>query len=183
MWDFIVLLVFLLSSASFGVYHALCGDRQRSAEEYLLANRGMHPIPVAISVVVSALSAVTYLGVPAEIYVHGPQYGIVVANKLIVFAFVVFSFCPVLYSLKLTSINEYLELRFHKYVRYTCAGIGVTAFPVFMGISIYGPALALNAVSGLSLTLSIIVSGFVCTFYSTIGGIKAVMWADVFQVR
>ncbi|PIK50436.1 putative sodium-coupled monocarboxylate transporter 2 [Apostichopus japonicus] len=50
-----------------------------------------------------------------------------------------------------------------------------------MGISIYGPALALNAVSGLSLPGSIIVSGFVCTFYSTIGGIKAVMWADVFQ--
>lgn len=45
----------------------------------------------------------------------------------------------------------------------------------------YGPALALEATTGLSSTTSIFVVGLICTFYSSIGGIKAVLATDVFQ--
>ena len=53
---------------------------------------------------------------------------------------------------------------------------------LYMGIVLYAPALALEAVSGLSKTLSVWTIGLVCTFYSTIGGMKAVILTDVFQV-
>lgn len=49
------------------------------------------------------------------------------------------------------------------------------------GIVLYAPSLALEATTGLSSTLSIFVIGIICTFYSTIGGIKAVLISDVFQ--
>jgi sodium-coupled monocarboxylate transporter 8/12 len=52
-----------------------------------------------------------------------------------------------------------------------------------MGIVLYAPALALEAVSGLSKELSVWTIGLVCTFYSTMGGMKAVIHTDVFQVR
>ncbi|XP_063958268.1 sodium-coupled monocarboxylate transporter 2-like isoform X1 [Lytechinus pictus] len=51
----------------------------------------------------------------------------------------------------------------------------------YMGMVIYTPALALNAATGMSLTASIISTGLVCIFYTTIGGIKAVLWTDAFQ--
>ena len=53
---------------------------------------------------------------------------------------------------------------------------------LYMGVVVYAPALALVAVTSLDKTISIIVIGVVCTFYSTIGGIKAVLISDVFQV-
>lgn len=52
-----------------------------------------------------------------------------------------------------------------------------------MGVVLYAPALALEAVSGMSQSSAILIVGFVCVFYSTIGGIKAVIMTDVFQVR
>ena len=52
---------------------------------------------------------------------------------------------------------------------------------LYMSIVLYAPALALSAVTGMSKWASIVSVGFVCTIYCTIGGIKAVLWTDVFQ--
>lgn len=52
---------------------------------------------------------------------------------------------------------------------------------MYTGVVLYAPSLALEATTGLSGTLSILLIGIICTFYSTIGGIKAVLITDVFQ--
>ncbi|GBO34416.1 Sodium-dependent multivitamin transporter [Araneus ventricosus] len=50
-----------------------------------------------------------------------------------------------------------------------------------MSVVLYAPALALSAVTNLSTWVAIISIGVVCTFYCTLGGMKAVLWTDVFQ--
>jgi len=52
---------------------------------------------------------------------------------------------------------------------------------LYSGVVLYAPSLALEATTGISKTASIIIIGLVCAFYSTIGGIKAVLITDVFQ--
>ncbi|GFY47356.1 putative sodium-dependent multivitamin transporter [Trichonephila inaurata madagascariensis] len=52
---------------------------------------------------------------------------------------------------------------------------------LYMAIILYAPALALNVVTGLSKWSSVYLIGFVCTFYSTLGGMRAVLWTDLFQ--
>ena len=49
------------------------------------------------------------------------------------------------------------------------------------GVVLYGPSLALETTTGISKTISIIIVGLVCAFYSSIGGIKTVILTDVFQ--
>ena len=54
---------------------------------------------------------------------------------------------------------------------------------LYMGIVLHAPVLALSAVTGLSYLAAILVVGAACTFYSALGGIKAVLATDVFQGR
>lgn len=52
---------------------------------------------------------------------------------------------------------------------------------MYMGIVLYAPGLALEALTGLNKSWSILLVGAVCVFYSTVGGMKAVVFTDVFQ--
>ncbi|XP_053552873.1 sodium-dependent multivitamin transporter-like [Bombina bombina] len=52
---------------------------------------------------------------------------------------------------------------------------------IYMGVVLYAPALAFNAVTGFSLWGAVLSMGLVCTLYTTLGGLKAVIWTDVVQ--
>ncbi|XP_017079739.2 sodium-coupled monocarboxylate transporter 2-like [Drosophila eugracilis] len=48
-------------------------------------------------------------------------------------------------------------------------------------ICIYVPALTLNQVSGISVNVIVPVTSFICILYTSVGGIKGVVWTDVIQ--
>ncbi|XP_063968606.1 sodium-coupled monocarboxylate transporter 1-like [Lytechinus pictus] len=180
--DYVIFSGMLVISAGIGVYHALTGGRQRTTREFLMADRSMNPIPVAFSLVASFISAITFLGTPAENYVYGCMYWMFAFAYIGVGLATAFLFLPMFYRLNLTSTNEYLERRFNRVVRVCGMLTFVLQTVIYMGIVIYAPALALSAVTGLNLWGSVLAIGIVCTFYTTIGGMKAVLWTDVFQV-
>uniref|UniRef100_A0A8C4Q8U8 Sodium-dependent multivitamin transporter n=1 Tax=Eptatretus burgeri TaxID=7764 RepID=A0A8C4Q8U8_EPTBU len=84
-----------------------------------------------------------------------------------------------LFALVLTC--QYLELRFNQTVRLAGTSVFIFQMVVYMGVVLYTPALALNAVTGLNVWLSVVLLGGVCTIYTTMGGLRAVVWTDVFQ--
>lgn len=76
---------------------------------------------------------------------------------------------------------QYLHKRFGKAARMAGSFAFTLQLLLYSGVVLYAPALALEATTGISTTASVIGIGLVCTFYSTIGGIKAVLITDVFQ--
>ncbi|XP_071487040.1 sodium-coupled monocarboxylate transporter 1-like [Diadema antillarum] len=180
-WDYVLFGAMLVISAGIGVYSAFSGDRQRTADEYLLGNRNMHVVPVALSMMVSFVSAISVLGTPAEMYVFNTMFWWNIVGYALGAFIATQMFVPMFMKLRVTSIFEYLELRFNRTVRLFNMFVFFFQMNFYMGIVIYTPALALNAATGMSLSASILSTGAVCIFYTTIGGMKAVLWTDAFQ--
>ncbi|KAA8581902.1 hypothetical protein FQN60_008642 [Etheostoma spectabile] len=157
--DYVIFAVLLAASMGIGLYHALSGGRQRTTQEFLMADRSMRCLPVSLSLIASFQSAVAIIGVPAEIYTHGTQYWFIGCAYILGLLIPAHIFIPVLYRLRLSSTYQV----------------------IYMGLCVYTPAFALNAVTGFELWGAVLATGLVCTLYTTMGGLKAVIWTDVFQ--
>ncbi|XP_076227484.1 putative sodium-dependent multivitamin transporter isoform X1 [Nomia melanderi] len=179
--DYAVIVVTLMISSGIGVYYWLTGGRQKSTDEYYLADRSMRVAPVAIGLTVSYLSAVSVLGVSSENYAYGTQYAIINLAYGLATPFVAYLYVPIFFKLGTTSTFEYLQKRFGTAARLAASIAFQLQLLMYSGVVLYAPALALEATTGISTTASVIGIGLVCTFYSTIGGIKAVLITDVFQ--
>ncbi|XP_062065115.1 sodium-dependent multivitamin transporter [Lepus europaeus] len=179
--DYVVFSLLLVFSLAIGLYHACRGWGKHTVGQLLLADRRMGCLPVALSLLATFQSAVAILGVPSEIYRFGTQYWFLGCCYFLGLLIPAHVFIPVFYRLHLTSAYEYLELRFNKVVRICGTVTFIFQMVIYMGVVLYAPSLALNAVTGFDLWLSVLTLGIVCTIYTALGGLKAVIWTDVFQ--
>ncbi|XP_013380555.1 sodium-coupled monocarboxylate transporter 1-like [Lingula anatina] len=180
--DYVVFAGTLVVSASIGIYQAFTGGRQKTTDEFLMANRKMGAIPAAMSLLASFMSAITLLGTPKEMYVYGTQYLWIAFGYVLVMPVAAHIFLPIFFRLRVTSAYEYLEMRFNKAVRVAGSLTFSLQMILYMAIVLYAPSLALEQVTGLNRWIAVASVGVVCVFYTSIGGIKAVMWTDTFQV-
>ena len=80
------------------------------------------------------------------------------------------------------SVFEYFEKRFGSKDVRLCGMAAYVIKTIFAtSVYIYGPGSALNAITNLNENVSIGIIGVIATFYTAIGGIKAVIWTDFYQ--
>uniref|UniRef100_A0AAY5F3P7 Sodium-dependent multivitamin transporter n=1 Tax=Electrophorus electricus TaxID=8005 RepID=A0AAY5F3P7_ELEEL len=179
--DFVLFVLLLVASMAIGLYYALSGRQQRTTREFLLADQSMKCLPLSLSLMATFQSAVAIVGTPAEVFTNGTQYWFIGCSYILGLLIPAHIFIPVFYRLHLTSAYQYLELRFCKAVRICGTITFIFQMIIYMGVGIYTPALALNAVTGFHLWGAVLATGLVCTIYTALGGLKAVIWTDVFQ--
>ncbi|KAL7643195.1 UNVERIFIED_CONTAM: hypothetical protein RMT77_006485 [Armadillidium vulgare] len=171
----------LILSGAIGLYTSFVGNK--SPEEFLMGNRSFRPLPVAMSVLTSFVSSISLLGFSGEAYAYGTQISIFVLGSVFAIIFVIYVSLPILYPLKLTSVNEYIELRFKSdNLRLVISILTFVKVILYMGVCLYAPTIALVSVTKLNTLTYIFLLGVVCTIYSAFGGIRAVIWTDVFQL-
>uniref|UniRef100_A0A914WGZ5 Sodium-coupled monocarboxylate transporter 1 n=1 Tax=Plectus sambesii TaxID=2011161 RepID=A0A914WGZ5_9BILA len=190
--DYVLFVAFLCISLGVGAFYAIQAKRNQArikanpnkseTEEFLMGGRKMPVLPMALSLLTTFQSGLTMLGTPAEIYERGAIYWVnyqmgtlaLVASGLI--------FLPILYRLKTTSMFEYFELRFgSRLLRRTASAIFIANTLFYMAVVLYAPSVALSGVTDITLWPFILVIGMVATCYTTIGGLKAVVWTDTLQ--
>ncbi|XP_026858965.1 sodium-coupled monocarboxylate transporter 2 isoform X1 [Electrophorus electricus] len=181
-WDYIVFACLFVVSSGIGVFFAIKERKNDSSSEFLVGGRQMTCGPVALSLTASFMSAVTVIGAPADVYRFGASYIIFGFAYTLMVILTAELFLPVFYRSGITSTYEYLELRFCKPVRIAATLIYMVQTIVYTGVVVYAPALALNQVTQFNLWGAIFATGIVCTFYCTLGGLKAVVWSDAFQM-
>ncbi|XP_071091565.1 sodium-coupled monocarboxylate transporter 1-like [Haliotis cracherodii] len=181
--DYLLFILMLAVSSAIGVFYA-CQARRKAItmDAHLTGDRKMTLIPVTFSICVSFMSAVFILGIPSEIYNNGGIYWLYAIGYIPVYIVSALVFVPMFTSLNLSSGYQYLERRFNGYIRVLGSATFTIEMVIYMGVVMYAPALALSQVTSFSTEMSILIMGVVCTFYTSIGGIKAVIWTDVFQM-
>lgn len=105
--DYVVFSVILLLSVLIGIWYG-CGPggKQNTTAEYLLGDRQMKSWPIAISLLVSFLSAISLLGLPGEIYTYGTQFYVVILSYVLVCAATSTVYIPMFRRIRITSVNE-----------------------------------------------------------------------------
>ncbi|KAF2893753.1 hypothetical protein ILUMI_12416 [Ignelater luminosus] len=90
-------------------------------------------------------------------------------------------YLPIFHNLNVTSTYEYLEKRFDRRIRLFGSLLFSVGLMTWLPVVIYVPALAFNQVTGVNVHLITPIVCVICIFYTTIGGLKAVVWTDVIQ--
>lgn len=156
--------------------------RERDGKDYFRAGQRIPWWAAGISLLGTSLSAITFMAFPAMAYRTDWIYLLGNFMILAVAPPVIWFYLPFFRRLEVTSAYEYLERRYGLATRL----VGSATFLLFqtarMAIVIYLPALGLSAVSGWNVYMCIAVIGLLATFYTTLGGIEAVIWTDVLQV-
>ncbi|KAJ3635979.1 hypothetical protein MTP99_008837 [Tenebrio molitor] len=180
-YDYILFCVMLSLSAFIGIYFGCFGTKQSSANEYLMGDKKMKVFPISVSLIASHVSGITLLAIPADIYRYGASFWLIVPALVVISACTIFVYLPVFHKLQVTSTYEYLERRFDSTNRVFASFLFTLGLFLYLPIIIYLPALAFSTATGLNIHYITPVVCGVCIFYTTLGGLKAVVWTDTLQ--
>ena len=176
--DYSIFVVYLAASVSVGM---LFVREQRTLKDYFLAARSMGYVLVGVSVLAALFSGISYLGAPSEVYAHSLAFMLFGLSFLIATPITAHLFVPHFYQSRFYTAYQYLEERFSVQVRLLASSLFILRVLLWLALATYAPALALEQVTGLPLWFSILCTGTLTTIYTTLGGMKAVIWTDVVQ--
>lgn len=177
--DWIVLAATLLSIVLYGIYK---GRGSRSLSGYLLADRKMRWYTVALSIMATQASAVTFTSTPGQAYVDGMRFVQFYFGLPIAMVILSMSAVPIFHKLGVYTAYEYLEHRFDLKTRTLTAIIFLVQRGLGVGITIYAPSLVLSVMFGWDIRITSTLIGGIIIIYTTSGGVKAVNWTDFQQM-
>ncbi|XP_029636950.1 sodium-dependent multivitamin transporter-like isoform X2 [Octopus sinensis] len=180
--DYLVFIFIVFVSIAIGLFFGCRQKNDKTANDFMTGNRQLSALPLALSLMVSFQSSIMVLGMPAEAYVYGIMYFFSVVGFMICLLISSHVYAEFFHKMNFYSINEYIKHRYKSEVLKVFGVIlSIAIYVWYMGIMLYGPAVALQAVAGFNMWYSISILAVSAILYTAIGGLRAVIWTDVFQ--
>lgn len=177
--NWLFLFIYLGGMLYIGYYYSKRGN---STEDFFVAGRRIPWWAAGISIYGTQLSAITFMAIPAIVYATDWTLAIGSVMILAIVPLIIKYYLPFFRRLNVTSAYQYLEERFDIKVRLLASVTFIIMQLARMGIVLYLPAIAISSVTGIDIYLCIAIMGIICTIYTVMGGIEAVIWTDVIQV-
>lgn len=160
--------------------------KSTTTADYFLAARSMPVWAVAVSILATALSAATFLGVPELSYTGDLTYLSTNLGGLLAIVLVALCFIPVFYRHNVTSIYELLGTRFGLPAQRAASLTFMVGRTLATGARLYMAAIPMALIifgddSPAHLAIGVGVLSLVGIIYTLIGGIRTVIWTDVIQ--
>lgn len=180
--DWTIIAVYLLAMTGIGGYFYL-REKRGSTASFFVGGRSIPFWAAGVSLYATNVSSISFIAIPAKAFETNWTY---LANNLIAvlgLVFVAIWIVPLLRRLDLMSVFSYLETRFHPGIRMIASALCiVTQIGSRMSIILFLPALAIASITGIDVVWSILMMGVFTIVYTTLGGMKAVIWTDFVQV-
>ena len=177
--DWIVLTATLLLIVVYGIWK---GRGSRNIKSFLLANRSMKWYTVALAIMATQASAITFTSTPGQAYVDGMRFVQFYFGLPIAMVILCITAVPIFHRLGVYTAYEYLENRFDAKTRVLTTLIFLVSRGLAAGITIYAPSLVLSVMLGIDIRITSIIIGGLVIIYTTSGGVKAVHHTDFFQL-
>ena len=185
MSGFSILLIIVVYFLTLWLISYIVGRKSTDNDAFFLGNKKSPWWVVAIGMVGSSISGVSFVSVPGMVgnidftymqTVFGFFFGyLLIANVLL----------PLYYKMNLTSIYTYLEERFGKYTYKTGASFFLLSRTIGSGVRLYLATLILQHLIFDAWHIPFVVTASVAVFliwlYTNRSGIKTIVWTDTLQ--
>lgn len=177
--DWIVVGVYFIFTIGLGIF---VGNKTNNTSDFFSGGKSFKWWAIGLSVMATQISAITFIGAPGWAYEDGLKPLVLNLNIPIVMWYLGGTFIPFFYNLGIVSIYEYIENRFGKTMRVFLVITYILKMLLVIGSIVYIPSLLLSRITGMSITITILLIVVVSIFYTALGGIQTVIWTDVFQM-
>ena len=172
-------------AAYFGLIAAVgwaTGRGNRGLDDYFLARRSMPWYAMGLSVMATQASAITLVGTTGQAYVDGMRFIQIYFGLPIAMVLLSVTLVPLFYRARVFTAYEYLEKRCGPHTRTLTSLLFLFGRALSGAVVIYAPSVVLSVVFSLDETLTILLIGGFATIYTALGGMRAVMWVETWQM-
>ncbi|WP_051946119.1 sodium:solute symporter [Verrucomicrobium sp. BvORR106] len=192
-WDILVLLLYFALILGIGLAQS---RKNKSVESYALGDREMAWWAVLASIIAAEISAATFLGAPETGFLkQNWSYAQFAIGTVLARIIVSFLFIPVFYKHNVVSLYEFLGTRFGPLTRKFASVTFLVTRVLAMGTRLYVSAIIIVLAYALwtgapvaadtkfwLYTGAVVLVTLMTAIYTSVGGIRAVIWTDFIQV-
>jgi solute:Na+ symporter, SSS family len=188
--DLIIIFGYLIGITAFGIWYA---GKQETTEDYFVGDRSVPWWAIAMSIVATETSTITFVSVPGVAFAKGGNFQFLQLVFGYMLGRVVISliFIPLYFKGELQTVYQLLGERFGSKVKMLASALFVVMRNIADGIRLLLTAFVLAAVytsfnPGADQTAiiigSIVLLGLVMIIFTFYGGMEAVIWVEVVQL-
>jgi SSS family solute:Na+ symporter len=177
-FDLAIIVLYLIGMILVGVYFS---RKNKNSEQFTKASGRIPGWAIGLSIYATFLSSNTFLGVPGKAF-GGNWNAFVFSISMPLAAWIASKyFVPFYRNTGEISAYTHLENRFGPWARAYAVCCFLLTQLARMGSIFFGIALSLQALTGYSMQMIMIVMGICIIIYTVMGGIEAVIWTEVVQ--
>jgi SSS family transporter len=177
--DWVVMFAWLTVLVSYGLYRGRGSD---TVNQFLLAGKTMPWYAMGLSIMATQASAITFISTTGQSYVDGMRFVQFYFGLPIAMVILSATAVPIFHRANVYTAYEYLEQRFDAKTRALVTVVFLISRGLQAGLALSAPAIVLSVILGWPFRVTILIMGSVVVLFTTMGGIKAVTWADVQQM-
>ena len=177
--DWVVMVLTTLTVVAYGLWRARGSD---TTDKFLRAGKTMPWYAMALSIMATQASAITFISTTGQGYVDGMRFVQFYFGLPLAMIVVCMTAVPTFHRANVYTAYEYLEKRFDAKTRTLVSIIFLIQRGLAVGLALAAPAIVLTVLLGWPDQITTLVMGAIVIGYTVFGGVQAVTWSDFQQM-